>query len=141
MELYRVVLDTNVIFAVLDSKTGASRQLLLRLADGEFETFVSGLLFAEYCGVLHRHLERFGLTAAELDDFLDGLASLMYAQEIRFQWRPILPDAKDDMVLECAITAGADFLVTFNIRDFSNGAGFTPQIVTPAQFLMRLGNL
>ena len=141
MQPYRVVLDTNVIFAGLDSKTGASRQIMLRLADDEFAAFTSGLLFAEYCGVLHRHRDRFGLTAAELDDFLDGLASLMYAQEIHFQWRPLLPDAKDDMVLECAIAAGADFLVTFNIRDFSNGAGFTPQIVTPAQFLLRLRDL
>lgn len=139
MRHLRAVLDTNVIFAALNSKTGASRQILLRLAGDEFEAFVSGLLFAEYCGVLHRHLDRFGLSAAELDEFLDGLASLMYSQEIHFQWRPTLSDPKDDMVLECAIAAGADYVVTFNLRDFGAGAGFLPKIVTPAQFLTRLG--
>jgi len=138
MPLYRTVLDTNVIFAALDSKTGASRRLLLHLASNDYEAFVSGLLFGEYCGVLHRHLDRFGLTAAELDDFLDGLASLMQPQTIHFTWRPILRDEKDDMVLECAVAAGADYLVTFNTRDFGESASFAPKIVTPSQFLERL---
>ncbi len=141
MQHYRVVLDTNVIFAALDSKAGASRQILLRLAQNELTAFVSGLLFEEYRGVLHRNVERFGLTVQELDDFLDGLVSMMRPQEIHFQWRPVLQDPKDDMVLECAVAAGAHFLITFNTRDFGGGAGFLPEIVTPAQFLARLTTL
>ena len=138
MRPYRVVLDTNVIFAALDSKAGASRRLLLYLANGDYEAFVSGLLFGEYQGVLHRHLSRFGLSATELDDFLDGLASLLQPQPIYFTWRPTLKDEKDDMVLECAVAANADYLVTFNTRDFGMGADFVPKIVTPSEFLVRL---
>ena len=69
MRLLRAVLDTNVIFAALDSKAGASRRLLIHLVGGNYEAFASGLLFGEYRGVLDRHLARFGLTSAELDDF------------------------------------------------------------------------
>ena len=42
------------------------------------------------------------------------------------------------MVLECAIAANADYLVTFNVRDFGESAGFAPKIVTPSEFLRRL---
>jgi hypothetical protein len=39
--------------------------------------------------------------------------------ELAFVWRPALPDADDDMVLETAMNGRADGgIVTFNRRDF-----------------------
>ncbi len=35
-----------------------------------------------------------------------------------YLWRPALPDADDDMVLEAAVNGRADSIVTFNLRDF-----------------------
>jgi len=49
-----------------------------------------------------------------------------------------LLDPKDDMVLECAVAAGVDFIVTFNTRGFVGGTHFLPEIVTPSEFLRRL---
>ena len=47
-------------------------------------------------------------------------------------------DPDDDIFLECAQTAGADYLVTGNVNHFPS-AWDTTRIVTPRQFLERLG--
>ena len=39
-------------------------------------------------------------------------------QKIFFLWRPFLPDPTDDHVLEVAVAAGCDAIVTYNKRDF-----------------------
>ncbi|CAN5306308.1 hypothetical protein BH10PSE15_BH10PSE15_04830 [soil metagenome] len=46
---------------------------------------------------------------------------------IRTKLRPTLADPADDMVLECAVQAGVDAIVTMNVRDFA-----------PAQALYRV---
>ena len=61
--------------------------------------------------------------------------------EIFFLWRPFLPDAEDDMLLELAIKAGCQFIVTYNSRDFTGIEQFGLQTKTPAEFLKLIGNL
>ena len=58
---------------------------------------------------------------------------------IHFRWRPQLRDAKEEMVLETALNAGAEALVTFNRRDFLPAAarGKLP-LWTPAECLTLL---
>jgi len=58
-----------------------------------------------------------------------------------FLWRPFLPDPKDDMVLELAVKAGCDSVVTYNIRDFAGIERFGVSAVTPANFLESIGAL
>lgn len=47
-------------------------------------------------------------------------------------------DADDDMVLELAIAAQAGFIVTHNIRDFTEAKQFGVGVLTPAGFLRKL---
>ena len=49
--------------------------------------------------------------------------------------RTLLPDPGDHMVLELAVESTADFIVTFNARDFRPAVQFGIRIVTPAEFL------
>ena len=94
-------------------------------------------LFIEYEDVLSRpaQLKAFGLSAAEVHHFLDGLACLLAPAEISFLWRPQLKDPADEMVLEAAANASASHIVTWNVRDFSRVPGlFDMQVVTPAQW-------
>ena len=44
-----------------------------------------------------------GLTPEDALGFVRYLASQSHLQEIHFLWRPFLPDADDDMVLELAL--------------------------------------
>ena len=48
-------------------------------------------------------------------------------------WRPDLPDEADNHIVEPAVAGGAEFIVTFNKRDFERGELYFPglQIVTP----------
>ncbi|GIK57144.1 MAG: hypothetical protein HND44_19230 [Chloroflexi bacterium] len=47
-----------------------------------------------------------------------------HLQEVYFHWRPFLPNAKDDMVLDLAAAAGAKHIVTFNQKDFRGSEQF-----------------
>jgi predicted nucleic acid-binding protein len=58
-----------------------------------------------------------------------------------FLWRPYLKDPEDDMVLELAVTANCDFIVTYNIKDFKGAEEFGVEVITPQEFLERIGEL
>ena len=60
-------------------------------------------------------------------------------RSIFFLWRPLLKDPQDDLVLELAVEAGVDGIVTFNTRDFGPAADFGLQLWTPAEFLVKMG--
>lgn len=67
--------------------------------------------------------------------FLRYLAGQAHLQTIHFLWRPFLPDAKDDMVLEMAFAANCRYIVTHNLRDFRKCGELGVEAVTPRDFL------
>lgn len=75
---------------------------------------------------------------AMAQDVIDYLCATGIHQDIHFLWRPKLPDPKDDMVLEAAVNAGCNAIVTHNLRDFAGAAGLGIQALTPAEFMNRL---
>jgi putative PIN family toxin of toxin-antitoxin system len=118
----RVVLDTNVLIAGLRSKSGPSRIWLKAALKREVQTIASVPLFLEYEAVLKRpeHLLATGLLKAELvDEFLAGFAGVVTPVEASYLWRPQLTDPADEMVLEAAVNGRADWIVTYNVRDFA----------------------
>ena len=133
----QIVLDTNVLVAGLRSRQGASFQLLSRLTSGQFELYLTVPLAMEYEDVLHRP-GLLSLPAAAIDSVLDMVCAVAFKQDVHFLWRPQLRDPKDELVLEAAVNASVDFLVTHNVRDFAAGKGFAVQLVTPGQFLKQL---
>ena len=136
-----IVLDTNVLIAGLRSRNGASFRLLSVIGEATFELNVSVPLVLEYEEVAKREARALGLTHAEIDDVLDYLCAVAVHREIYFLWRPVLRDAADDMVLEVAVEAGCDFVVTHNARDFAGAERFGVRVVTPGEFLKRIGVL
>ncbi len=96
-------------------------------------------LFAEYEELIHRESLWRGVpvTAEEREMLLDDFCAAAVWQPIYFRWRPNLPDAADDHVLELAIAGGVEHLVTHNLQDFGRGElKFTsPRVVSPAQHL------
>jgi predicted nucleic acid-binding protein len=118
----RLVLDAATMVAAIRSDSGASRRLLRMALEGRgFRLLISVPLLIEYEAVLTRpeHLKVARLTIDDIGVLLpDAVAAVAERVELAFLWRPMLPDADDDMVLETAINGRADGIVTFNRRDF-----------------------
>ncbi len=134
----RIVMDTNVLFAGLNSARGKSYQLLQAIADGRVRIVLSTPLLFEYEDVLMRNQSVLGLSDTEVDVVLDNLCALADFQAVYFLWRPCLPDAKDDMVLEVAVAAQVGRIASFNAKDFRPASQFGIEIVTPKVLLESL---
>jgi len=136
--LPRVVLDTNVLVAGLCSRQGASFRLLSLLGAGRFEVALSVPVVLEYEDVLTRP----GVVPLSADDVgavLDYLCAVGSPYSVFYLWRPYLRDPGDDMVLELAVAAGCDAVVTHNVRDFGGVDRFGLRAVRPADFLGSIG--
>jgi putative PIN family toxin of toxin-antitoxin system len=137
----RTVLDTAVLVAAIRSNKGASHQLVRAALENRFELLLSVPLLLEYEAVLKRpeHLKASGGTTREIDKLLGALIAVSKPVYRAFFWRPLLRDADDDMVLEAAMSGHADFLVTFNRRDFEPAASqLGIAIVSPQETLREI---
>jgi putative PIN family toxin of toxin-antitoxin system len=138
----RLVLDTAILVAAIRSDAGASRRLLVDALERRFSLLVSVPLMIEYESVMTRneHLAASGMSADDVAALLDTVAVVAERVHLAFLWRPTLPDADDDMVLEVAVNGGADAIVTMNRRDFLPAAErFGIQVLPPGAAAALLG--
>lgn len=138
----QVVIDTNVLIAALRSRLGASFRLLSMVGlDDRFEVNLSIPLVLEYEEVAKRPSTETALTPGEIDSVIDYLCSVANRRQIFFLWRPFLPDPKDDMVLELAVEARCDCIISYNKRDFARVEEFGLRVLTPLEFLTLIGEI
>jgi len=62
-------------------------------------------------------------------------------RKVYYLWRPFLADPKDDMILELAVSAGCDVIVTYNKNDFIGVHQFGIRVLTAQEFLREIGEL
>jgi putative PIN family toxin of toxin-antitoxin system len=139
MPVYQIVIDTNVWIAALRSKRGASYKLLSLIDSGKFEANLSVPLVLEYEDAAKRLIGEIPLTERDIDDILDYVCTVAQHRKIYYLWRPFLTDPRDDMVLELAVTAQCEFIVTFNQSDFAGVEQFGLSALTPREFLQKIG--
>lgn len=134
-----IVQDTNVFVAALRSQEGASAEVLDRCLALEDQAVMGANLLAEYEELIHRDSLWRGVpvTTAERETLLDDFCAAAVWHPVYFRWRPNLPDADDDHILELAVASGVEHLVTHNTRDYDRGElkFAVPRVVTPAQHL------
>jgi putative PIN family toxin of toxin-antitoxin system len=141
MTKHHIVIDTNVVYAALRSRRGASYRLLMLLGSEAFEVYISVPLVLEYEDVIKRSLGDLTLTEQDVDYILDYICAVGQHQRLFYLWRPYLKDAQDDMILELAVAAGCDTIITYNERDLKGAEQFGIEILTPRTFLKRIGEL
>lgn len=141
MKRYQVVIDTNVLVSALRSQRGASYRVLMLLEHGLFETNLSVPLMLEYEDAAKRLLGKIALTEDDVDDILDYVCAAANRRKIFYLWRPFLKDPKDDLVLELAVAAQCDCIITYNTKDFKGVEKFSLRIVTAKEFLEMIGEL
>lgn len=141
MKRWRVVLDISVLVAALRSRRGASYRLLSLLGDERFETNISVPLLLEYEAAAKRLIGTIPLTEEDIAAILDYICAVSRRWKLHYLWRPVLRDPKDEMVLELAVTAGCEFIITHNVRDFEGAEQFGIRVVTPREFLVEIGEV
>jgi putative PIN family toxin of toxin-antitoxin system len=141
MSTPQIVIDTNVIIAALRSKRGASSKLLSLLGTGRFDIHDSVPLVLEYEDVIQRQRAKLGLSNQDVSDFINSLCALAQHHEIYFLWRPFLSDANDELILELAVSAQCDYIVTHNLADFNGIEEFGVKAITPKEFLQIIGEV
>jgi putative PIN family toxin of toxin-antitoxin system len=113
--MIRVVLDTNIVVSALLQPLGPPARVFAFALGRLIQPCLSGDIYAEYEEVIAR--PRFGLDEDTI------VASLRAVREQSLWVRPavairVCSDPDDDMFLECASAARANYLVTGNLRHF-----------------------
>ena len=134
-----VVIDTNILVSALKSDMGASYVLISKLPSKKFKFALSVPLYMEYQSVLTREENMTGTSSREdILAFLRYLCKISVRQKIFYLWRPWLKDPKDDMVLELAVASKSQYIITYNLKDFSNIRKFGIEAITPKNFLEKI---
>ena len=141
MSKHQVVADTNVFVTALRSQFGASYKLLSLIDKDKFKLNLSVPLALEYEEVAKRMIGEIALNEQEIDDILDFVISNSNQWDIYYLWRPQLKDPGDDMVLELAVTANCNYIITYNVKDFKGIEKFGIEVMTPKEFLEMVGEL
>lgn len=134
-------MDTCVLVPALRSRRGASHRLLRLIDSGKFEVSLSVPLLLEYEEVCKRLVGTIPLTESDIDAVLDYFCHVAHHQTVFYLWRPFLKDPEDDMVLELAVAADCQVIVTYNVRDFRGAERFGIRVLTPQEFLREIGEL
>jgi predicted nucleic acid-binding protein len=126
----------------MSSPTDASAAILRLARKGGTALLLSVALALEYEAVCREaeHQLASGLSAHEIDIFLDAVIALAEPVRTHFLWRPQLHDPDDEMVLEAAVNGQAGMLVTFNLRDFGSAPSRFGiiEVLLPCEALRRL---
>ena len=133
-----VVLDTNVVLQAR-SPLHDFHPILEAWKNGSFSLAVSTGILLEYEEVITAK------TSAErwrnFATFLDAVAMAednLVAISPSFCFRLIVADPDDDKFADCAITAGADWIITEDHHfDVLIGSGHKAQPITPKEFIRR----
>lgn len=114
----RVVLDTNILISACWTPGGNEARVIAMAVGGALEIAVSNELEAEYRDVAGR--KKFAKQREALEAAIDSL--LAVASRVQ----PVAEctacsDADDNQLLDCAVAAGAQFVVTGNGKHFPAG--------------------
>jgi putative PIN family toxin of toxin-antitoxin system len=127
----RLVVDTNIVVSAALKPDGLQRTVLLLAITKPARLYVSDVILTEYRDVLSRpELQIRKGPRQQLFDLIRKRAHLIDA----VQTVQITHDPEDNIFIECADAARADYLVTGNVRHFPRFWKNT-KVVTSREFL------
>jgi putative PIN family toxin of toxin-antitoxin system len=129
----RVVLDTNVLISALAFQ-GETRKIWDLAESKQFCLFSSPFILSE----VERNLLRLGLAADHTAILMEELRRVASVVEPSVKVSVIKQDETDNRILECALEARADVLVTGNLKHIRPVGSFAGiEILTPREFLTK----
>ncbi len=104
----RVVFDTNIFVSALVIPGGRATLALERVIEGRDRLVLSKAVIAELVDVLGRKFARDPEALSRAALFVADLGDLVEAPSVV----TLLPDGRDNRVLDCALAGAADLVVT-----------------------------
>ena len=104
----KVVFDTNVFVSALTLPDGRGDQALRKIAEGEDSLALSKQILDELLSVLARKFARNREELARVAVFLSNLGEIVEPAESL----TVLADEPDNRIVECALAANAQLIVT-----------------------------
>ena len=129
-----LVVDTNIILSSFLT-TGPPRQVLNRIRDGHDQLCLSQPILREYLEVLARAGVTRELMEVLLSLFEDPDRTIHVVPSRRFT--VIREDPADNMFLECATEAGADYIISGDQHLRRLGTFERIEILSPRAYLTR----
>jgi putative PIN family toxin of toxin-antitoxin system len=134
----RAVMDTNVLYAALRSRLGASFELLRRLRHGEWTAVVSNHLVHEYEEIFKQHATELDLSLADVDELLNAICARAEEWPLQPGWSPVLADPDDEPLVQLASESGANRIVTHNFRHLAPAAAVGIEVLKPGELLAKM---
>lgn len=131
----RIVLDTNVIVSALINPHGVPARIWQLVLAGEIQLCVDKKVLNEYYEVFKR--PEFGFPVNDVNNilaFIDDGAEVVTALPLP----KIASDGDDQIFVEVAVAAKAEYLVTGNPKHFGNLQKYGVRAVSTAQFISAL---
>jgi putative PIN family toxin of toxin-antitoxin system len=125
----KIVLDTNVFVSAFGWK-GSPHRILLKCIDKTCLLYISPALVYELIKVLS--YKKFNFSPSEIEEFLSIIFETAILVEPAFSLDVIHNDPSDNRILECAVAATCDYIVTgdrhlLEIRTFKGISIITPE--------------
>ena len=143
--MIQIVLDTNVIISAIVNPDRSPGKILELVFDQEVSLCLSPPMIAEIRRVLRypkivNLIKQKGRTVELEEEQIDKIVEIARVTTGQVTIKPIATDPDDDMFLECAIEANADYIISGDkhLKDLGNFQGVP--ILTPRAFLDMLIN-
>ena len=104
----KAVFDTNIYISAFVIPGGNAEKAYLHAIEGDFDLYSSVAILTE----LARKLEKkFNWERAKIEQLIASIGNLATVFKTT-PWLNVISDPPDNRILECALTAGANFIVT-----------------------------
>lgn len=129
--MQKVVFDTNIYISALITSGGNGEIAYQKAIDGEIQLFSSVPILSELARKLQ---DKFKWDAEHVTEAVRHIAAAAVVLKPAKRLT-VLTDEPDNRILECAVEAGADFIVTGDKHLLKLGAYKGSSIITLAKFL------
>ena len=131
----KIVLDTNV-YASAFLFGGKPRRIVEHALEGKYEICLSEAMLIELEGVLRR--PKFGLDPEIVRTLIIAITEIPEMVVPLRRHRIVKSDPEDNMIIDCAAAAGADFIVSGDAHLLDLGKFGKTGILNPDEFIAAL---
>ncbi|MCZ2135683.1 MAG: putative toxin-antitoxin system toxin component, PIN family [Burkholderiales bacterium] len=139
MPALRAVLDTHVLLSGIAFPSSVPGKIIAAWRAGSIDLVASEFIFEKLRRVLPRLQARHGMSAIEMDDFVDLLRLTVESVPVNSFDEPRLTEVDDLPILATLVAAQADYVITGDKALLALAQHYLA--VTPAEFWARHGTL